>query len=215
MWVTHRFSLFNLGRKWIFPRLPHGKKQKTKLSAFKKRQQTKKICLWHRNKSQHTAMSVDCQVSRGGLVMTPDQYHCMREHKSPKSIRHNCLNEQHWVQQWAKTFSNQQEMWIHSESETPMVCHYNKIVFSSTQAAFESMMNGDSELRGLLFLQRQWTPLFWLHNPALIKGVRGTQRLSSSHVCWQRGPGVPRLSASHLRVIDNLAVPRNDNDSTL
>ena len=98
---------------------------------------------------------------------------------------------------------------IHTEPEFPLMPNYEEIVYSSAQAEFGSMMNGSSEPEVHLSADELKAPLL-LHT-LLDKGnQRNTDSITLTSA--DRGPGVPVLSASHPRVIDNLAAPRNDSD---
>ncbi|KAL7399765.1 hypothetical protein ABVT39_001282 [Epinephelus coioides] len=98
---------------------------------------------------------------------------------------------------------------FHNESEPPLISGYDKIVFSSTRAAFESKMNGTSK-PGVYLSTDAVKASLWLHTLFDNRNQRNTDSITLTSA--ERGPGVPILSASHPRVIDNLAVLRNNND---
>lgn len=96
---------------------------------------------------------------------------------------------------------------IHNESEIPLISNYEKIISSSAQAAFKSMMNGPSEPDAHLSAHAVKASL-WPHT---LRDNRNQRNTDSTLASADGGPGVPILSASHPHVIDNLAAPRNDN----
>lgn len=98
---------------------------------------------------------------------------------------------------------------IHTEPEFPLIPNYEENVFSSAHAEFESMMNGSSEPEVHLSADVLKAPL-WLNTLLDKRNQRNTDSITLTSA--DRGPGVPVLSASHPRVIDNLAALRNDND---
>lgn len=107
------------------------------------------------------------------------------------------------------TRDNPSAIRIHTESEMPLIFNYDKIVFSSAQAAFESMVNGASEPEVHLSTDAVKASL-WLHTLLDNRNQRKTDSVTLTSA--DGGPGVPVLSASHPRVIDNPAARRNDND---
>lgn len=98
---------------------------------------------------------------------------------------------------------------IHNKSEIPLISNYEKIVFSSTSAAFKSMMNGTSESEVHLST-RAVKSFLWPHTLRDNRNHRSTDSIPLTSA--DRRPGVPVLSASHPHVIDNLAGLQNDND---
>ncbi|XP_051254267.1 uncharacterized protein LOC127362525 [Dicentrarchus labrax] len=107
------------------------------------------------------------------------------------------------------TSDNPSALRIHTETEIPVISNYEKMVFSSTQAAFESVMNGTSEPEVHSSTDAVKASL-WLHTQLDNRNQRNTDSITLTSA--DGGPGVPILSASHPRVIDNLAAPPNDND---
>lgn len=98
---------------------------------------------------------------------------------------------------------------IHNKSEIPLISNYETIVFSSTQAEFESMMNGTSESEVHLSTDAVESSL-WLHTLRDNRNQTSTDSIPLTSA--DRRPGVQVLSASHPHVIDNLAALQNDND---
>lgn len=102
---------------------------------------------------------------------------------------------------------NPSSMRSHTESEIPFISNYEKIVFSSTQTAFESMMYG-SPAPGVRSSSHAATTSVWLHT---LLGKRNRIYTDSfSFTSADERSGLPILSASHPRVIDNLAGRLND-----
>lgn len=98
---------------------------------------------------------------------------------------------------------------IHNTSEIPLISNYEKIVFSSSQTAFKSMMNGTSE--SVVHLSTDAVKSFlWPHTVRDNRNHRSTDSIPLTSA--DRRPGVQVLSASHARVIDNLAELQKDND---
>lgn len=98
---------------------------------------------------------------------------------------------------------------IYTNSEIPLISDYEKIAFSSTQAAFESMVNDTSEPEVSLSADAVKSSL-WLHTLHDSRSQRSTDSIPLTSA--DRGLGVPVLSASHPHVIDNLDALPNDND---
>lgn len=90
-----------------------------------------------------------------------------------------------------------------------MISNDHKVIFPSTKAAFESMMNEASE-PGVHFPTDAVKASLWLHTILDNRNQRNTDSIIPLSV--DRGSGVPIISASHPRVIDNLAVLRNGNN---
>lgn len=98
---------------------------------------------------------------------------------------------------------------IHIKSEIPLISNYEKIVFSSSQAALKSIMNGTSESEVRLSTDAVKSFL-WPHTLRDNRNHRSTDSIPLTSA--DRRPGVQVLSASHPHVIDNLAALQNDND---
>ncbi|CAK6968132.1 uncharacterized protein LOC121898295 isoform X1 [Scomber scombrus] len=107
------------------------------------------------------------------------------------------------------TRDNASVMRIPAGSEIPLITNYEKIVFSSTQAAFESMVNGTTE-PGVHLSADAVKASLWLHTLLYNMNQRNTESITLTSA--DGGPGVPILPASHPHVIDNLAAQHNDND---
>lgn len=95
-----------------------------------------------------------------------------------------------------------------TKSEIPFMPNYKKLFSSSTRAAFKSVMNGPSEPDVHLSTHAVKVS-FWLHTLLDNRNQRNTDSITLTSA--DGGPGIPILSASHPRVIDNLAALRKDN----
>lgn len=95
-----------------------------------------------------------------------------------------------------------------TKSEIPLMPNYKTLFSSSTRAAFKSVMNGTSEQDVHLSTDAVKVS-FWLHTLLDNRNQRNTDSITLTSA--DGGPGIPILSASHPRVIDNLAALRKDN----
>lgn len=98
---------------------------------------------------------------------------------------------------------------FHTGTEDLLISNYATAVFSPPQAAFDTMLNGSSEPE-VHPSTEVVKPLPWLHTLLGNSNQRNTDSVALTSA--DTGPRAPNLSASHPRVIDNLALPRTDND---
>lgn len=97
---------------------------------------------------------------------------------------------------------------IYTKSEMPLISNNEKIVLSTTPAAFESMINNTSEPQVNLSTDAVKSSS-WLHTLHVNRSQRSSDSIPLTSA--DRGPGLPVLSASHPHVIDNLAALLHDN----
>lgn len=218
MGQSDKFCFFLPGQGWKrFPRLPHRQTKGTTVTTDLLLRKEKTIgngteAITIESKHRHTAGEVTAEFPGVVLFDTrPKRPHertqitnALAIIASPSRERFVSRNGQNSL---TPTGDNPSAMRIHTDSETPLISNYEKIVYSSTQAAFESMMNDTSEPEVHLSADAVKAS-FWLHTLLDERDRRNTDSRTSA----VRRLVVPVQSASHTRVIDNLAVQRNDND---